>query len=286
MQSAQGAPLARLDSWEPGKTLMAPEQRWPVGLTAVVSALALATVFLLPPIPQDPAYHLFADRLAVFGIPNFWNVVSNLPFVAVGILGLLSLPRLQVHVPVPAYLLCCLGVILVGAGSAYYHYGPDSNTLVWDRVPMSIAFMALFSIVIADRISISLGRWLLWPLVFMGVGSVLYWDWTELQGRGDLRAYGLVQFLPMLLMPLMLITAGGRGVRAALLWLTLGVYVLAKLAEHFDAGIYVATGFVSGHSLKHVLGALAIYFALLAVLRPRPASPGQEQSTAQTGAAT
>lgn len=248
----------------------------PAWLISAVTAVAVSVVFLLPPIPQDPAYHAFADRLTLVNIPNFWNVASNLPFVLVGVLGLRRLPELQRHLPVPAYLLLCLGAMLVGAGSAYYHYAPTSDTLVWDRLPMTVTFMGLFAIVISDRISVRLGRWLLWPLVFTGVASVLYWDWTELQGRGDLRAYGLVQFLPMLLIPLMLVTARGNGLRASWLWVTLMTYALAKLAEQFDAAIYAATGLLSGHSLKHLLGALAIFFVLKGVWCPEKAAAGPD----------
>jgi len=247
----------------------------PGWLMAALTAVAVIVVFLLPPIRQDPAYHVFADRVTLVNVPNFWNVVSNLPFVLVGLLGFRKLPELQRHLSVPAYLLFCMGTILVGAGSAYYHYTPTSDTLVWDRLPMTVSFMALFAIVISDRISVPLGRWLLWPLVFTGVASVLYWDWTELQGRGDLRAYGLVQFLPMLLIPVMLISAGGSGLRAPWLWATLMTYALAKLAEQFDAAIYAATGLLSGHSLKHLLGGLAVFFVLKAVWCP-------EKSTGRT----
>lgn len=240
----------------------------PVWLAVAVTVLASAVVFSLAPIPQDPAYHTFADRLALFGIPNFWNVASNLPFLAVGAYGLYTLPRLQPQLATSSYLVFCLGGMLVGFGSAFYHYAPGNDALTWDRLPMTIAFMGLFSIVIEDRVSTVLGRRLLWPLVFAGVASVLYWDWTELQGRGDLRAYGLVQFLPMLLIPLLLITGKCRGLRVAWLLATLGTYGLAKLAEQFDGAIYAANGLISGHSLKHVLGALAVFWAVRATHRP------------------
>jgi hypothetical protein len=239
--------------------------RW---LLVAVTAAGLLAVFLLPPIPQDPAYHSFSDQATLLGVPNFWNVASNLPFLLVGAWGLGAAPAVVATVPRPTYLLFCLGAMLVGAGSAYYHYAPSSDTLVWDRLPMTIAFMALFSIVIGDRVSASLGRLLLWPLVLAGVISVLYWDWTELQGRGDLRAYGLVQFLPMLLIPLMLVTEKGRGLRAPWLWGTLVTYAAAKLTEHYDAAIHAATGFVSGHTLKHLLGAAAVFLALRAMRGP------------------
>ena len=53
-----------------------------------VTAAGIAAAFWFSPIPQDPAYHGFADRRTLFGIPNFWNVFSNLPFVLVGAFGL------------------------------------------------------------------------------------------------------------------------------------------------------------------------------------------------------
>jgi hypothetical protein len=239
----------------------------PAWAVVTVTLIALAVTFALPPVPQDPAYHAFADRTALLTIPNFWNVASNIPFLVAGVFGLSTLPRLQPQLATSSYLVFCLGVLLVGVGSAYYHYAPTSDTLTWDRIPMTIAFMGLFSLVIEDRVSPGLGRRLLWPLVFAGVSSVLYWDWTELQGRGDLRAYGLVQFLPMVLMPLLLIAGKGGGLRAPWLWATLAAYALAKLAEYFDAPIYAANGLLSGHSLKHLLGALAVFLAMRAMHR-------------------
>jgi hypothetical protein len=104
-------------------------------------------------------------------------------------------------------------------------------------------------------------------LLLAGIASVGYWYWSELQGQGDLRAYGAIQFLPMLLMPIMLIISSEKGLSTPWLWGTLGAYALAKVAEHFDKVIYDITGIVSGHSIKHVLGALAILCAVLAALR-------------------
>lgn len=241
----------------------------PAWAAAAVTLLAVGVVVALPPIPQDPAYHAFADASELFGLANFWNVASNIPFLMAGVFGLWTLPKLQPQLAPASYLVFCLGALLVGVGSAYYHYAPTNDTLTWDRIPMTIAFMGLFSLVIEDRVSTRLGRRVLWPLVVTGVGSVLYWDWTELQGRGDLRTYGLVQFLPMVLIPLLLITGKGGGLRASWLWATLGAYGLAKVAEYLDAGIYAANGFISGHSLKHVLGAVAVFWAMRAMHRSR-----------------
>jgi hypothetical protein len=252
------------------------EQRQELVL-GVMAAGGIATAFLLAPIAQDPGYHVFAEQRTVFGIANFWNVVSNLPFIAVGVFGL---GRLS-HVPHDALrlpcLLLCLGVILVGLGSGWYHYRPATATLVWDRLPMTITFMALFSLVLSDRVSVRLGRTLLWPLVGAGAASVAYWYWTELRLQGDLRAYAVVQFLPLLLIPTMLLLSRGRWLSTGWLWGVLAAYVLAKVAEFHDRALLDITGFASGHSLKHVLAAIAVLMAIVAATgnRSQPQKRGR-----------
>jgi hypothetical protein len=44
----------------------------------------LASLLGLPPIVQDQNYHDFADQRTLFGIPHFWNVISNIPFIGIG----------------------------------------------------------------------------------------------------------------------------------------------------------------------------------------------------------
>ncbi|MGQ0429214.1 MAG: ceramidase domain-containing protein [Gammaproteobacteria bacterium] len=228
-----------------------------VGLAAVVAA------FLVAPIPQDPGYHLFVDRRAIAGVPNFWNVATNLPFLAVGVAGFLHAREapLKLH-----FIVYCAGVALVAAGSAWYHLGPSNPALVFDRLPMTVAFMALFAAVVADRVSLNLGRTLLWPCVAAGIASIGWWHLTESDGAGDLRAYAIVQFLPMVLIPLMLLLFPGERMQARWLWLALAAYVGAKLAEYFDAGIYSLGEFVSGHSIKHLLAALSAWWIVRSFL--------------------
>jgi ceramidase len=233
-------------------------------LIAVVSVAAIAAAFWLDRIPQDPGYHVFADRNTLFGIPNFWNVATNLPFLFVGLAGFTRRSRLKEQALHTQYAVFCIGAALVGLGSAYYHWAPSTPTLVWDRLPMTVAFMALFSAVIQDRVSESLGRVLLWPLVIAGFATIAWWYWSELAGRGDLRPYAVVQFLPMLLIPLVLLLFSGRGLRDGWLWSSLAAYALAKVAEYFDAAIYGFAGFLSGHSIKHLLGAIAVWLAIRA----------------------
>jgi hypothetical protein len=54
------------------------------------AALAAAAVIgALPRIPQDPAYHRFADRRTIWGLPHGLDVWSNLAFPLVGLWGLI-----------------------------------------------------------------------------------------------------------------------------------------------------------------------------------------------------
>ena len=235
---------------------------WRLWIILTVAAVGVIGSLFVPRIPQDPAYHQFADNRTFYGIPSFWNVVTNLPFVLVGIFGLAR--HSKVVALRTSYLLVCLGIILVGVGSAYYHFSPSTKSLVWDRLPMTIVFMALFSAIIEDRVSSRAGKILLWPLIVVGAASVGYWYLSELQGNGDLRPYGLVQFLPFVLIPLILILFQLGRLCIAFLWWTLATYALAKIAEHFDLGILEITGMISGHSIKHLLASLALLIFVLA----------------------
>ncbi|HWN07532.1 MAG TPA: hypothetical protein VNO53_10255 [Steroidobacteraceae bacterium] len=190
-------------------------------------------------------------------------MASNLPFLLAGALGLLQSRRISSADLATHYRVLCVVVALVAFGSAWYHLSPSIPALVWDRLPMTVAFMALLSAVIADRISWLAGRALLWPLVVAGIASIAWWVRTESAGAGDLRPYALVQFLPMLLIPLMLLAWRGEGLSSRRLWMALGAYVLAKLAEHFDVALFAATGF-GGHALKHLFAALAAWWILRA----------------------
>jgi hypothetical protein len=228
-----------------------------------VAAAAAGGVFLLDPIPQDPAYHAFADRRELFGVPNFWNVATNLPFLVVGLLGWSWLRRIGDAQLATHYRVLCTAIALVALGSGWYHLAPSNASLVWDRLPMTVAFITLFTALLADRISWLLGRALLWPLAVAGIASIAWWARTEAVGAGDLRAYALVQFLPMILAPLMLLFWRDGSLAARPLWLAIGAYALAKLAEHFDAAIFAAIGF-GGHALKHLAAALATWWIVRA----------------------
>ena len=247
-----------------------------LGLLLAIATVATAGTFALPRIAQDPGYHAFADTRTIAGIPNFWNVVSNAGFVAVGAAGMWWLLRggrrsLSSRRELLTAFVFATGVLLIGLGSAWYHLAPDHGRLVWDRLPMTLAFMSLFALVIGDRVGAAAGAWLLLPLLAIGVASVVVWHVTESAGRGDLRLYGLVQFLPLLLVPLLLILLPARHTGVGWLWAALALNGAGKLTELADARVLAITGFVSGHTVKHVVMAAAtgLVLVMVAVRRPR-----------------
>lgn len=229
---------------------------------AAASAAAPATLALLPRMPQDPAYHDFADSRALLGIPNALNTVSNVSFAVVGIAGVLLLRRNKVEFRDRRerwpWLVLFVGVTLTSVGSAWYHLAPSNGTLVCDRLPMAMGFMALLAAVVAERVSPRIALRLLGPLVIAGVASVLYWYGTEATGSGDLRPYLLVQFFPLLAIPLLLLLFPPAYDRTGDYALALAMYAVAKLAESADALLFDFARVVSGHTVKHVVAAAAV----------------------------
>ena len=230
----------------------------------IIGAVALAAIIFaifVPPVAQSPSYHHFADTRSVLGIPNGWNVLSNIPFLIVGLWGLWFLRSRPEHSARLAHRIFFFGVALTCFGSAYYHWAPDNARLVWDRLPMTLGFMSLFAAIISERIDSRLGSGLLVPLLLIGAGSVAYWNWTERQGAGDLRPYLLVQFLPIVLIPLVIALYPARCTRTGYIFGVIGFYLLAKVFEMADVPIHQVVG-VSGHTWKHLAAAFAVYWLL------------------------
>ncbi len=222
-----------------------------------MAPLFIATAALLShaPIAQDPEYHHFADQRAHWGIPHFGDVVSNAAFVVVGLWGLASLRKTQSEAR--SFALLFGGVLMTGFGSAYYHWAPDSATLFWDRMPMAIAFMALFSVLLSERVNPRLGRTLLVPLVLAGMASVWYWSLSD-----DLRFYALVQFYPMIAFPILMLFWAPRYSHSYYYWWMFGGYALAKAFEAMDGSVFELNGLLTGHNLKHLAAALSIALLL------------------------
>ena len=242
----------------------------PTGLTwrhGVLIGLVLGTLALLmslDPIPQDPAYHRFADQREFFGIPNFFDVISNLPFLLIGWYGIRYCRQATLGSARLAWIAFFGGVFLVGFGSAFYHWSPSSPTLVWDRLPMTIGFMGLFVAVLSEFIHEDLAKRLLVPALLLGAASVFYWQATD-----DLRPYAWIQFMPLLVIPTLPFLFRSGYSHQGLFAVALGWYLLAKITEFLDPQIFaVNQDLLSVHSIKHLSAAAACYTVLI-VMRKR-----------------
>jgi hypothetical protein len=249
-------------------------------ILALAATASLVVVLVRPPLAQDPAYHVMADHRTLLGIPNCLNVLSNLPFAAVGLLGLAVVFRRSAGGPTLfldpwerwPYFALFVGTALTAFGSAYYHLAPGNGRLVWDRLPMTLAFMGLLTALIAERVSLQVGRKLLGPLLVLGASSVLYWYWGELRGSGDLRFYILVQFGSLLLVVLLMILYPARYPGAGYVFAGLAVYAVAKWLEFADQRIFAVGQIVSGHTLKHLAAAAGVSCIAAMLWARRPAS--------------
>ena len=235
-----------------------------VGL-AILGALSF---WFVPPIAQPQWYHDFGDKRPLLGMPNFWNVISNLPFLFVGGWGIWYLlsdgakDGLRGIAERWMFLFLFAAVALTGLGSAYYHWEPNNDRLVWDRLPLAMMFMALFAIIVAERLSRRLGALLFIPFVLLGAATVFYWHLTEIWGRGDLRPYLLGQLYPVAAIPILLWLCPASYTRTENLYIAIGWYAGAKLYEFLDKEIYAVGQIVSGHTLKHIGAAVSCYMIL------------------------
>jgi hypothetical protein len=157
-----------------------------------------------------------------------------------------------------------------------YHFGPRDSTLLWDRIPMAIGFMALVAATVGERISVKASMQILVPLMALGAASVAYWDVTQKGGHGDLRPYVLVQFGSVLVILLLVGLFPSRYTRGVDLVAALAIYVFAKIFEAADGSIFALGNIVSGHTLKHIAAAVSVYW-ILRMLRHRDVLSAQQR---------
>lgn len=267
----------------PSWTQPPPRRRGQIVLLAL-TVLLIAVLWQHGPIAQWPGYHEFADRRAWLGLPNAADVLSNLPFAGVGLWGLMRLRPPSLSMPAhAAWRVLCIALIATSAGSAFYHWAPANGPLVADRLPIAWACAALLCGFLAERLDT---RWgsarVLTAALCLATASVLYWWFSEQRGAGDLRPYLLVQFAPMLLIPATLwlkpIPVATGCTAAGAWWVMLGLYAAAKAVELADQSVFDTLGWVSGHTVKHLLAAAATAWIVRAILATGPApSPARDQ---------
>ena len=239
---------------------------------------------------QPVSYHDFADKRAWLGIPNFLNVVSNLPFAIIGVWGMVlvtgndSSGRVFIDLRERwPYFGIFFGLFLTAFGSAWYHLAPGNDTLLWDRLPMTIMFGSFVAAVIGERIHVKAGVALLPFLVAFSVGSVLQWHHSELIGHSDLRWYATVRVYSVLVLLIAPILPA-RYTRNRDFLIVFASYALAKLFETFDRSIYGLGHILSGHTLKHLAAATAGYWILRMLRLRKPLTTNASVVKAAAGA--
>ncbi|WLA79252.1 hypothetical protein [Bradyrhizobium elkanii] len=237
-----------------------PVKRWIKHAPTIITVGIVAAFAAHGRIAQPAHYNDFADHSAIFGIPHAADVLSNIGFALVAIWGWLALrPHRnsdRLRAGWPGYRLFLIGLFLTAFGSAFYHLAPDNGRLIWDRLPIALAGAGLLGVRGDTRSGL---RTELEAIVLglFAVGSVAWWVITDRHGADDLRPYLLLQVLPLILIPLwQAIYRAPRSDRIAFA-AAMALYVAAKVAEVLDHQIADTLGFVSGHTLKHLLATSA-----------------------------
>lgn len=234
------------------------------GILASITIFLLLFLIVYGPIVTPERYLTLADQRNWLSIPNTWNVLSNIPFLFVGAFGLQKFSSIVFNDPKEKifYVIFFIGVFLVGLGSSYYHWRPNNFHLMWDRFPIAIAMTAFISAIIAERIDLPFGRFILWPLLIFCLLSVYYWYFTITHNQEDVRIYTFfLVFFPIVLTPLILLMFKTPYTKSKYIWIALITFIVARITEGYDLAIYNFSGhFVSGHTLKHLLVALSCFF--------------------------
>ncbi len=236
-------------------------------LVLVVLAALLPILYLgLAPIRQPSGYHDLADQRSILGIGHFWNVVSNAPFLVIGLMGLALLRRKSEEAGA-AWATLFAGTALVAFGSGWYHTHPNDATLIFDRIPIGVAFMGFFTALLVEHLDGAARRTahrLLVPLVLFSAAAVAWW-----YASGDLSLWVWVQAAPMLAAVLFLALVRGRYTHRRYLAYAFACYAAAKLFELADRPLMQwSGGLMSGHALKHLAAAAGVW-CLYVMLRER-----------------
>ncbi|CAN1120964.1 hypothetical protein LINPERPRIM_LOCUS1029 [Linum perenne] len=218
----------------------------------------ICLMLVTPTIPLSNKHHLFADKRNFVGIPNTLNVITNFPFLVVGVVGfVLSLRGFLLNISLPGELFGWVffygGMVAVAFGSAYYHLKPEDGRVMWDTLPMIIAYSSLFSSFMVERLGKRVGL----SCSFGLLGLVML---TSAYTRtfNDLRLCMMFQLIPCVAIPCMNTMLPTKYTHSTYWFCASGAYLLSKLQGSLDHKIYHTNCyFISGHSLEHLCLAAA-----------------------------
>lgn len=246
-----------------------------VWLLAVVAGPPLLAFVGLAFNPHGHAHlyahgHPFVDARTWWHMPNTMDVLSNLPLLIAGLWGLMVLSRsrlsaLHGHTR-QALSVFFWGLALTGVGSSVYHWAPEAQSLVLDRLGMAVTFAGALGLAMAERVGVQAARNTMLVVLLTGSlsaamplthGNVLPWVVVQFGGMAFMAWAALRRPLP---------TALGVSLGALIAW-----YALAKALEMGDAAVFNATAdLISGHSLKHLVAALAAWPVIRAMRQNAP----------------
>ncbi len=213
-------------------------------LTGAAILAAAVCVVVLGPIERGPGFHDYADQRRWLGIPHAGDVLSNVPFVIVGVRALRQTPVLA------------LAVAWIGVGSAIYHWAPSDTTLSLDWAPIGVTLMLMLAAVIRDRIGARAGHVMQGAGCLAAVLAVGYWLLTGgTTDGGNMAPYVTVQLLGVALAPVLAVIAPGR-ISTRYLLAAVACFLVARILGAYDGELLAAVG-ISGHSLKHLAAATA-----------------------------
>lgn len=243
-------------------------------------AALLALACLGPYVPQAAHYHDFADQRALWGLRNALDVLSNLPFALIGVLGLWrgvwQAPAAVRADSAPPWLALVFGgLLLTAAGSSYYHLMPDDWRVFWDRLGMVLVFAGVLALALQSVLSRRAA--VVTAVLVLALGPLSLWVWLQ---TGQLLPWAVLQGAGMVLLLAVALwqrfsAVNARAAEGQLLWpwgAVVAWYALAKVLELGDSFVWsISHHWVGGHALKHVAAALALVPLLIMVRRVRNA---------------
>lgn len=253
-----------------------------LGRNIILYSIALGSfivIFLFEPLCQDQRYHIFADQRSLFDIPNFFDVTTNIFFAFIGFLGMYFTIKNKQSFAKWAWPIFFFGIFTLFLSSGYYHWIPNDETLVWDRLSLALIFASMVIALLSEFLSAKIERFFLIPAILFGICSVIYWYVFD-----DLRFYFWVQLAPMITIPVLLILYPSRYSHKMYLLMTLIFYILAKIVEIYDHEIYVLNNkLLSGHSLKHIFAAIGVLYMLQMIKKRNLKSPADIHEKNEVG---
>ncbi|KAG5045047.1 hypothetical protein JHK86_014453 [Glycine max] len=225
----------------------------------------MCLIFFTPRIPRSPKHHQFVDMRNLLGVANTLNVMTNFPFLVVGVLGLVlalegGVFNISSQGEVWTWALFYAGIAGVAFGSAYYHLKPDDHRVLWDTLPMMVAFSSLLSSLVVERLGQRIGLCCMFALNLAAFLCVVYE-----RIYNDIRFCMMFQLTLPLAIPVIAVLYRSKYTHSRYWFISTGIYLLAKFEGATDRKLYHVNNYIiSGHSLEHLC--LALIPILLSVM--------------------